>query len=69
MEVGDARVRMRLVGWQVQPVVMSDDGDESTPVQVQPQIIPAAQWGAFTAGGDEQALATLRGQVEGEAGD
>jgi hypothetical protein len=56
--------RMRLVGWQVQPVLMADDGENLTPVQVQPQVIPAAQWKAFKDGGDEEALEGLRGQIE-----
>lgn len=37
--------RMRLVGWEVRPVVMADDGDNLTPVPVNPQMIPASQWG------------------------
>jgi hypothetical protein len=57
---------MRLVGWQVQPVVMADDGDNLTPVNIGPQMIPAAQWQAFKDGGDVQALAHIRQQIEGE---
>ena len=34
--------RIRLVGWQVQPVVMADDGENLTPVQVSGRMIPAA---------------------------
>ncbi|MGI8452144.1 MAG: hypothetical protein ACR2MP_34155 [Streptosporangiaceae bacterium] len=58
-------MRMRLVGWQVVPVVMADDGENLEAVQVQPQMIPAGQWAAFKAGGDEQALTGLRQQLEG----
>ena len=56
--------RMRVVGWNVQPVIMADDGENLTEVQVQPQRITAAQWQAFKAGGDETALESLRRQVE-----
>jgi hypothetical protein len=59
--------RMRLVGWQVQPVVMADDGENLTPVNVNPVMVPASGWDAFKAGGDDQALAQLRDQIEGPA--
>lgn len=58
---------MRLVGWTVQPVVMADDGENLTSVHVGPQMIAAADWQAFKDGGDAEALAALRAQVE-EAG-
>jgi hypothetical protein len=58
---------MRLVGWMVQPVVMADDGENLTAVNVGAQQIPAAQWDAFKAGGDAQALDQLRAQIEGAA--
>lgn len=57
--------RMRLVGWQVLPVLMADNGDNLEPVQVQPQTVPAGQWQQFKNGGDEAALEQLREQVEG----
>ena len=57
-------IRMRVVGWNVQPVVMADDGENLTPVEVTGQMIPAAQWQRFKDGGDEEALAALREQVE-----
>lgn len=57
--------RMRLVGWEVRPVVMVDDGENLTPVPVQPVTISAEQWEGFKAGGDEQSLDQLRSQVEG----
>lgn len=56
--------RMRLVGWEVRPVVMLDDGDQLTPVQVGSQTIAAADWDGFKNGGDERALDRLREQVE-----
>ena len=56
--------RMRLVGWNVQPVVMSDDGENLTPVQVNGTTIPANQWQAFKDGGDQIALDSLRRQIE-----
>ena len=59
--------RMRIVGWNVQPIVMADDGENLTPVQVQGQQIPAVQWEAFKAGGDVAALEQVRAQIEGPA--
>jgi hypothetical protein len=58
--------RMRLVGWNVQPVVMADDGENLTPVQMNPLNIPAAQWQAFKDGGDVAALEPIRAQIEAE---
>jgi hypothetical protein len=58
---------MRLVGWNVQPVIMSDDGENLTAVNVQAVQIPAAQWQAFKDGGDIAALEQVRPQVEKEA--
>jgi len=64
MEIGDARLtRLRLVGWQVASVIMSDDGEDLSPVQVQPQVIPARDWQAFKEGGDEAALEQIRRQA------
>jgi hypothetical protein len=57
--------RMRLVGWNVQPVVMADDGANLTPMNVGPQMVPAAQWEDFKAGGDVKALESIRQQIEG----
>lgn len=56
--------RLRVVAWRVQPVVMADDGENLTPVNVQPVEIPAREWQAFKDGGDEEALASIREQVE-----
>lgn len=56
--------RMRVVGWNVQPVVMVDDGDNLTPVQVQPLQVPQADWQAFVDGGWQSSLETVREQVE-----
>lgn len=55
---------MRLVGWQVQPVVMADDGENLTPLDIGPQLIPAAHWAAFKDGGDTDALDKIRAQIE-----
>jgi len=56
--------RMRVIGWNVQPVVMADDGENLTPVNVQAQMIPVAQWQAFKDGGDVAALKSVRAQIE-----
>ena len=57
-------MKMRLVGWNVQPVVMADDGENLTPVNVGAQMVPAAQWQAFKDGGDLTALEQVRAQIE-----
>lgn len=56
--------RMRLVGWEVRPVIMADDGENLTPVPIGPQVIAASDWEKFKAGGDADALAQIRTQVE-----
>lgn len=59
------KVRMRVVGWQVMPVIMADDGVNLESVPVNPMHVPAAQWKEWKAsGGDRQALENLRLQVE-----
>lgn len=60
----EANTRMRLVGWNVQPVIMADDGDNLTAVPVAATMIPAVGWDEFKAGGDDAALEDLRTQVE-----
>jgi hypothetical protein len=60
-------VRMRVVGWEVRPIVMADDGDTLTAVPVAPQTIAATAWTAFKDGGDLTALEHLRSQIERES--
>lgn len=57
--------RMRLVGWRVQPVVMSDDGENLRPFDVASVVIPAENWQAFKDGDDEQALQQVKAHLEG----
>ena len=57
-------VRVRIVGWIVQPVVYADDGENLTAVDVSPVQIPAAEWETFKATGDAIALAQIAAQVE-----
>jgi hypothetical protein len=59
---------MRLVGWNVQPVLMADDGDNLTPVSVTAYIVPASEWETFKSGGDAEALEALRRQIETPSG-
>lgn len=59
--------RMRLIGWNVQPLVFADDGEDLTPVEVSPRLIPAANWQAFKNGDDENALDQVRAHIEGSA--
>ena len=56
--------RVRLVGWEVAPVIMLDDGETLTPIPVEPRTITAAGWAEFKDGGDDRALSRLREQVE-----
>jgi hypothetical protein len=56
-------MNVRVVGWNVQPVVMADDGEHLTPVQVSPQMVLAAAWPAFKDGGDEAAIASIAEQI------
>jgi hypothetical protein len=56
--------RMRLVGWNIQPVIMADDGEELVQVPVQATMIAASKWDEFKQGGDKLALEQLREQVE-----
>lgn len=55
---------MRVVGWNVQPIVMADDGENLTPVNVGSQTLSVTQWDAFKAGGDVAALDGIRAQIE-----
>lgn len=54
---------VRMVGWEIRPVVMLDDGEHLTPLPVEPRTILAAQWDEFKNGGDERAVQHLRDQV------
>ena len=60
---------MKFVGWGVRPVVMVMVNDEEnlTQVVLNEQIVAAAQWDAFKAGGDAQALDLVRKQIEAGA--
>ena len=60
--------RVRVVGWKVQPILMADDGEHLTPLNVSATMIPAADWDSFKAGGDEKALEQVRAQMEGVDG-
>lgn len=59
-------MRLRIIGYLVQPQLMADDGENLTPLPVQPLTILAADWPgvvALVADGVE----ALRQQVEGPA--
>lgn len=58
--------RMRVIGWKVQPVIMRDDGETLEDVEVKGVLVPVKQWAGFKNGGDEQALAGIRRQIEGD---
>lgn len=58
-------VKVRLVAWEVRPVIVADDGEHLTEVPIpEPARIAAREWSAFKDGGDEQAIDRLREQVE-----
>jgi hypothetical protein len=55
--------RLRIVSFQVQPVLLVDDGENLSPLPVQPLNIPAERWGGVV---EEMAAAIgrLRAEVE-----
>lgn len=57
--------RVRIVQWNVQPVVMVDDGEILTPLPVEALSIAAADWPAWAENGWRAAVEQLRAQVEG----
>ena len=57
--------RMRVVKWLVQPVVMVDDGEHLTEVQVEATAIPAASWEEWTMVGWRAAVEDLQNRVTG----
>lgn len=61
--------RIRVVQYVVQPVVVVDDGENLTPLEVQPIPVPAARWAEFVQGGLDQALTALQAQIEQPADD
>lgn len=62
----DSRVRVRVVGWNVEPVIMFDDGDNLTSVQVQPLKDLQNDWQVFVDGGWQQGLKPVHEQIENE---
>ncbi|HSX47339.1 MAG TPA: hypothetical protein VLF63_01050 [Patescibacteria group bacterium] len=59
--------RIRLVGWNVQPILMVDDGENLTSLQVNPQMIPVGLWQQFKDGGDEKAIEDIRFQISDQS--
>lgn len=58
--------RLRIVGWQVQPQLMVDDGENLQPLNTQPITIPHSEWDEFVDGGWEEAIGRVREQVEAD---
>lgn len=58
--------RMRVVAWEVKPLVMADDGDDLTPVDVNPVRVAAKDWEGFKTGGDLEALKPIQEQIESD---
>lgn len=55
--------RVRIIGWQVLPIVMLDDGENLTPIPVQPLTVAAKDWQEFKDGGDTLAIDSVRQQM------
>lgn len=60
--------RLRIVAVVVQVEAFADDGDELTPLPIQPMRIPIARWADFAAGGFDQSIVDLRTQIEQQTG-
>ncbi|MDP8928681.1 MAG: hypothetical protein M3O70_08935 [Actinomycetota bacterium] len=56
--------RLRIVGWQIQPVMMVDDGENLTPLPVQPVEVPHSRWEEFAKAGWRDAVEQIRVAVE-----
>lgn len=56
--------RLRVLGWEVKPLVMVDDGDELQGLNVQAATISVKEWQAFKDGKDDDALEEIRKQIE-----
>ena len=59
-------MRIRVVGWEVRPITMADDGENLTPVNVQAVMIPAAEWQSFKDGGDRAALQSIGDRINSQ---
>jgi hypothetical protein len=57
-------MRLRVVGWQVTPVLMTDDGENLRPLTLPPAMIPGEDWAAFVEGGWKEQLDRLRDEIE-----
>lgn len=55
--------RLRIVGWNVQPIAMIDDGENLTALPINPQLIPNTLWQEFKDGGDDKMLDSIRMQI------
>lgn len=54
--------KLRVVAYQVQPILFADDGENLEPVEVQPMVIKSKDLADFDW---DNALAPVRAQVEG----
>lgn len=56
--------QVRVIGWDVRPVLMVDDGEHLTPLDVQPVTVLAVHWDQFKNGGDAKAITDIQAQVD-----
>lgn len=55
-------MKLRIVGYQIQPILMRDDGDSLETVPVDPIFLRAKDFADFDP---DNALAPIRAQIEG----
>lgn len=58
--------RVRVVQYVVQPILVADDGENLTPLEVKPMTVPAAAWAAFVESGLGDALAKLEADLNAD---
>lgn len=55
---------VRVVAWEVRPIIMADDGTNLRPIEVTALSVPAAAWTEWKAGdGDITALDAIEAQL------
>lgn len=59
-------MKARIIGVQVIPQIVIDDGDNLTPQPVQPMTVLWRDWPQFAAHGLQDALAQLQAQLDAQ---
>lgn len=55
--------KLRVIKMVLQPVVVLDDGETLTEIEVQPIVVPWKAWDAYVNGGLAEAMAQLEAQL------